>query len=64
MIASIKLTPADSMTHRWVKKEVRPISLRQLTFFGRALTEPRLLSSANYVRTELPTRYVDFVSLE
>ncbi|KUL92104.1 hypothetical protein ZTR_02231 [Talaromyces verruculosus] len=40
----------------WVKKEVRPISLRQLTFFGRALTEPRLLSSANYVRTELPTR--------
>ncbi|KGO63996.1 Branched-chain alpha-ketoacid dehydrogenase kinase/Pyruvate dehydrogenase kinase, N-terminal [Penicillium italicum] len=30
--------------------------LRQLTFFGRTLTEPRLISSANYVRTELPTR--------
>ena len=28
----------------------------QLTFFGRTLTESRLLSSANYVRTELPTR--------
>lgn len=42
--------------HRWVQKEARPISLRQLTFFGRTLTENRLLSSANYVRTELPTR--------
>ena len=39
-----------------MQKEARPISLRQLTFFGRALTENRLLSSANYVRTELPTR--------
>ncbi|CAL8583889.1 putative protein kinase YGL059W [Xanthoria parietina] len=40
----------------WVQREARPISLRQLTFFGRTLTEYRLLSSANYVRTELPTR--------
>ncbi|KAI9722952.1 MAG: hypothetical protein M1812_001401 [Candelaria pacifica] len=40
----------------WVQREARPISLRQLTFFGRTLTEHRLLSSANYVRTELPTR--------
>ncbi|MCJ1310531.1 hypothetical protein MMC25_004195 [Agyrium rufum] len=40
----------------WVQKEARPISLRQLTFFGRTLTESRLKSSANYVRTELPTR--------
>jgi len=39
-----------------VQKEARPISLRQLTFFGRTLTEKRLISSANYVRTELPTR--------
>jgi len=44
------------MRCRWVQKEARPISLRQLTFFGRTLTENRLLSSANYVRTELPTR--------
>ena len=41
-----------------MQREARPISLRQLTFFGRTLTENRLLSSANYVRTELPTRYV------
>ncbi|KAI2793933.1 hypothetical protein POX_a00521 [Penicillium oxalicum] len=41
---------------RWAERQARPISLRQLTFFGRTLTEPRLISSANYVRTELPTR--------
>ncbi|KAI1876572.1 hypothetical protein JX265_004098 [Neoarthrinium moseri] len=40
----------------WVAKEARPISLRQLMVFGRSLTEQRLISSANYVRTELPTR--------
>lgn len=32
------------------------VCVGQLTFFGRTLTENRLLSSANYVRTELPTR--------
>ncbi|EME81602.1 uncharacterized protein MYCFIDRAFT_32163 [Pseudocercospora fijiensis CIRAD86] len=40
----------------WVAREARPISLRQLTFFGRTLTEKRLIESANYVRVELPTR--------
>ncbi|WPG98329.1 Putative pyruvate dehydrogenase kinase [Acrodontium crateriforme] len=40
----------------WVTREARPISLRQLTVFGRTLTESRLLGSANYVRLELPTR--------
>jgi len=40
----------------WVQREARPISLRQLSFFGRTLTESRLIGSANYVRTELPTR--------
>ena len=40
----------------WVDRPIRPISLRQLFFFGRTLTESRLLSSANYVRLELPTR--------
>lgn len=39
-----------------MQREARPISLRQLTFFGRSLTESRLISSANYVRKELPTR--------
>jgi hypothetical protein len=41
---------------RWVQREARPISLRQLTFFGRTLTESRLIDSANYCRLELPTR--------
>lgn len=45
-----------SVLDEWVAKEARPISLRQLMVFGRSLTEARLLSSANYVRTELPTR--------
>lgn len=40
----------------WVQRETRPISLRRLTFFGRTLTESRLIESANYVRLELPTR--------
>lgn len=44
------------MLDDWVQREARPISLRQLTFFGRSLTESRLISSANYVRLELPTR--------
>ncbi|EAT81412.1 hypothetical protein SNOG_10913 [Parastagonospora nodorum SN15] len=38
------------------RREARPISLRQLTFFGRTLTESRLIDSANYCRLELPTR--------
>ncbi|KFY23204.1 hypothetical protein V491_02621 [Pseudogymnoascus sp. VKM F-3775] len=43
-----------SVLDEWVAKEARPISLRQLMVFGRSLSEDRLLSSANYVRTELP----------
>ena len=39
-----------------MQREARPISLRQLTFFGRTLTESRLKGSANYVRLELATR--------
>lgn len=49
---------ADIVIVSWVEREIRPISLRQLTFFGRTLTESRLISSGNYVRTELPTRWV------
>ncbi|KAL4864200.1 hypothetical protein BDV12DRAFT_16417 [Aspergillus spectabilis] len=47
-----------SALDEFVERQIRPISLRQLTFFGRTLTESRLISSANYVRTELPTRSV------
>ncbi len=45
----------------WVDRPNRPISLRQLFFYGRTLTESRLLSSANYVRMELPTRCVNLL---
>ncbi|KAI0124384.1 branched-chain alpha-ketoacid dehydrogenase kinase [Xylariales sp. AK1849] len=54
-ITATKWRPVQILDE-WVAKEARPISLRQLMVFGRSLTEQRLLSSANYVRTELPTR--------
>lgn len=44
------------MLDEWVDKPIRPMSLRQLFFFGRTLNRDRLISSANYVRNELPTR--------
>lgn len=44
------------MLDEWVERPIRPLSLRQLFFFGRTLNEDRLISSANYVRNELPTR--------
>lgn len=47
---------SSSILDDWVQREARPISLRQLTVFGRTLTESRLIESANYVRLELPTR--------
>ncbi|KAI0964981.1 branched-chain alpha-ketoacid dehydrogenase [Xylaria arbuscula] len=53
--ATAKWRPVQALDE-WVAKEARPISLRQLMVFGRSLTEARLISSANYVRTELPTR--------
>ncbi|KAG9809707.1 pyruvate dehydrogenase kinase, partial [Aureobasidium melanogenum] len=57
---SISIVPPPwrpaSVLDKWVEREARPISLRQLTFFGRLLTDTRLLGSANYVRLELPTR--------
>ncbi|ODQ66003.1 hypothetical protein NADFUDRAFT_46557 [Nadsonia fulvescens var. elongata DSM 6958] len=40
----------------WFAKQPRPVSLRQLAFFGRRMTEEKIISSANFVRTELPTR--------
>uniref|UniRef100_A0A060T2H5 Protein-serine/threonine kinase n=1 Tax=Blastobotrys adeninivorans TaxID=409370 RepID=A0A060T2H5_BLAAD len=40
----------------WIKKEPRPVSLRQLAFFGRKLNEQKLISSANFCRVELPVR--------
>ncbi|TRM67523.1 branched-chain alpha-ketoacid dehydrogenase [Schizophyllum amplum] len=40
----------------YASKETKRLTLRQLVFFGRSMTPERLLTSANYVRTELPVR--------
>lgn len=40
----------------WVAKPARPVSLRQLAFFGRKLTTDKMIGSANFVRQELPIR--------
>ncbi|KJA30247.1 hypothetical protein HYPSUDRAFT_32389 [Hypholoma sublateritium FD-334 SS-4] len=37
-------------------KEAKRLTLRQLVYFGRHMNEERLITSANYVRTELPVR--------
>ncbi|KAL5464983.1 hypothetical protein PMIN07_004214 [Paraphaeosphaeria minitans] len=57
--AAVAHAPAwrpSSALDEWVQREARPISLRRLTFFGRTLTQSRLLDGANYCRLELPTR--------
>ncbi|KAI9509488.1 alpha-ketoacid dehydrogenase kinase N-terminal domain-containing protein [Russula earlei] len=40
----------------YATKEAKRLSLRQLVFYGRFMSEERLIKSANYVRTELPVR--------
>uniref|UniRef100_D8PNK5 Protein-serine/threonine kinase n=1 Tax=Schizophyllum commune (strain H4-8 / FGSC 9210) TaxID=578458 RepID=D8PNK5_SCHCM len=40
----------------YASKETKRLTLRQLVFFGRSMNTDRLLTSANYVRTELPVR--------
>ncbi|KAL1747237.1 branched-chain alpha-ketoacid dehydrogenase [Schizophyllum fasciatum] len=40
----------------YASKETKRLTLRQLVFFGRSMNPERLLTSANYVRTELPVR--------
>lgn len=42
----------DNYTDKGLKK----LTLRQLIFFGKNINESKLLTSANYVRTELPVR--------
>ncbi|KAG2013617.1 atypical/PDHK/BCKDK protein kinase [Coprinopsis cinerea AmutBmut pab1-1] len=41
---------------QYANREAKPLTLRQLVFFGRHLTEEKILKSANYVRSELPVR--------
>ncbi|PAV20924.1 alpha-ketoacid dehydrogenase kinase [Pyrrhoderma noxium] len=40
----------------YAAKETKRLTLRQLVFFGRSMSEERLIKAANYVRTELPVR--------
>ncbi|CUM65033.1 uncharacterized protein PRCAT00002652001 [Priceomyces carsonii] len=40
----------------YLQKRPHPVSLRQLAGFGKTLTKQKILSSANFVRLELPIR--------
>ncbi len=40
----------------WSNRTPHPVTLRQLAAFGRALNEEKIISSANFVRLELPIR--------
>ncbi|KAK9247602.1 branched-chain alpha-ketoacid dehydrogenase kinase [Lipomyces tetrasporus] len=40
----------------YAARSARPVSLRQLAFFGLKLTNEKIIQSANFVRQELPTR--------
>jgi hypothetical protein len=46
----------NEVLERYGAIESKLITLRQLTVFGRRLTQDKLLKSANYLRTELPVR--------
>ncbi|KAI9003248.1 putative pyruvate dehydrogenase kinase [Gaertneriomyces semiglobifer] len=58
---STKYMPAPSfyqnrVLEQYAAQETKRVTLRQLTVFGRTLTEDKLIKSANYVRAELPVR--------
>ncbi|QPG73822.1 hypothetical protein FOA43_001136 [Brettanomyces nanus] len=40
----------------WANKQAHPVTLRQLANFGQKLNKTKILSSANFVRNELPIR--------
>ncbi|KAF8529037.1 branched-chain alpha-ketoacid dehydrogenase [Hysterangium stoloniferum] len=40
----------------YASRKAKPLTLRQLVFYGKSMNEDRLIKSANYVRTELPVR--------
>ncbi|KAI9102475.1 hypothetical protein DFS34DRAFT_609306 [Phlyctochytrium arcticum] len=46
----------NRILEQYASQETKRVTLRQLTVFGRTLTEDKLLKSANYVRAELPVR--------
>ncbi|GMG33679.1 unnamed protein product [Ambrosiozyma monospora] len=46
----------NSIMLQWSERTVHPVTLRQLANFGKRLTKEKLISGANFVRTEIPTR--------
>ncbi|ODV86014.1 hypothetical protein CANARDRAFT_184530, partial [[Candida] arabinofermentans NRRL YB-2248] len=46
----------NSLLLAWSERNSHPVSLRHLANFGKKLTKEKLLSSANFVRSELPVR--------
>ncbi|KAJ3182258.1 hypothetical protein HDU85_003300 [Gaertneriomyces sp. JEL0708] len=46
----------NRVLEQYAAQETKRVTLRQLTVFGRTLTEDKLIKSANYVRAELPVR--------
>jgi hypothetical protein len=46
----------NEVLDRYVDQSVNPNTIRQLVFYGRHMTDDRLIDSANYVRTEITIR--------
>ncbi|KAJ3208007.1 hypothetical protein HDU67_007082 [Dinochytrium kinnereticum] len=46
----------NRILERYAARETKRVTLRQLTVFGRNLSEEKLIRSGNYVREELPVR--------
>ncbi|OWB69075.1 hypothetical protein B5S30_g4472 [[Candida] boidinii] len=46
----------NSLLTSWCERTPHPVTLRYLANFGKTLTEEKIISSANFVRTELPVR--------
>ncbi|KAJ3357178.1 hypothetical protein GGF32_001165 [Allomyces javanicus] len=47
---------ASRVLEQYARQEPTRVTLRQLVYFGRHMSEHKLLKSANYLRTELPVR--------
>ena len=46
----------NSILIDWSNKSAHPVTLRHLANFGKKITPDKLIASANFVRSELPTR--------
>ncbi|KAJ3162978.1 hypothetical protein HDU88_006471 [Geranomyces variabilis] len=55
-LASAPTFYENRVLEHYAAQETRRVTLRQLTVFGKTLSQEKLLKSANYVRAELPVR--------